>query len=154
MVVGLGHQNLEVTEFPDHVRLVEPGEAGRQWIELAFADPKVQKSTDNETTYQSILWPGGGDRLAQCHRPGEGCRRLLDVEGGADPAGAGGGNRVGRARRAGQRRASRQRLRHGAVDRRVGCRAFRRLRDDPRGVQAAQPAGYGGLRCPRGGGRG
>ena len=61
MVVGLGHQNLEVTEFPDHVRLVEPGEAGRQWIELAFADPKVQKSTDNETTYQSILWPGGGD---------------------------------------------------------------------------------------------
>ena len=61
MVVGLGHQNLEVTEFPDHVRLVESGEAGRQWIELAFADAKVQKSTDNETTYQSVLWPGGGD---------------------------------------------------------------------------------------------
>ena len=60
MVVGLGHKNLEVTEFSDHVRIVESGESGRQWIEIALADAQVQKSKDNEATYQSIRWQGGG----------------------------------------------------------------------------------------------
>jgi mono/diheme cytochrome c family protein len=61
MVVGLGHQNLEVTEFSDHVRLVESGEAGRQWIELDLAAAKIQNSTENETTYQAVHWKGGGN---------------------------------------------------------------------------------------------
>ena len=69
--------------------------------------------------------------------PGHGRRRLLGVEGRADPARPGRGAGVGPRRHPGQRRAPRRGVRHRPVDRRPDRPARRRLRPDPRGVPHA-----------------
>ena len=73
---------------------------------------------------------GAGHRLEE--RPGAGSRRggLLGLQGGAEPAGARRGARVGRRRHPRQRRPSQRRVRHRHLDRRHPAHARRELRPE------------------------
>ena len=60
MIVGIGHPGLQPEESTGTlVRLSEPGEAGRQWVEVRREQFMLLKPVANKQLYQAVRWKQG-----------------------------------------------------------------------------------------------